>query len=604
MTFRPDRSIGWIWRALIAALCLLLPMASVLANVTGSEAYDRALAALSRSDGITAEVELRRAMNAGMPQAALAARMGEAQLLQGDLAEARRWLTKTPISKEEFAQGQRMLGILEMREGNLSQAGQAFDRALRLAPGDAALWVDIGRLRYMGGEQIQAIDAVSRALSLDRTNIRALEFRGQLVRDSLGPSAAIAVFEEGLRKAPEDIGLLGEYAASLGEAARAKEMLAVTRKMLRLKPGNNHALFLQAVLAARADKFDLARRLLWRTDETYRKRPAAMLLEGVLELRSGNNAVATELFEKLLSRQPENERVSRLLARSLYASGNFDEIVTRFAPAARRGDATPYMLVLIGRAYEALGDRAAAAPFLDRAALMDREGFIASDAGHIPLQVLAARWQEQPGNSDNVISYVRSLLAQGQLDRAIAISGIAVRSFPGYAAALTIAGDTRLADKQYHAALDLYRRAALVRLTLPLVRRIAFAYRQMGQAEAGRALTRAYAAQHPLDRDAILLAAQLQAEGGALKPASLLTLHAVSLPGGERDPLALSMLAFAQTSLGDARNGLDTARAAYRLQRWGMAPTMALVQAMRVDRRHMQAGILLSAKLQRFELAQ
>lgn len=600
MICRPERPVRWNWRAVLAALCLLVPSSAALAEAVGAEAFRKGLAALDRNDGIAAEVELRRALDAGMARPAVAARMGEAELLQGQLAEARRWLGPGQFSEPERAHGLRMLGLLEMREGNLPQAGKAFDSALKRAPRDAALWVDIGRLRYMGGEQIEAIDAVSRALSFDPANVRALEFQGQLVRDSYGPYAALPIFEEALRHAPQDIGLLGEYAATLGEAARAKEMLAVTRKILKLQPRNNQAFFLQAVLAARVGKDDLARRLLWRTDEAYRKRPAAMLVEAALELRAGNHAVASELFERLLSRQPDNERVMRLLARTLYEAGDYAELVTRFAPTARRDGAAPYLLVLVGRAYEALGDRAGAAPFLDRAAVLNTQGFSPAEAGEIPLEVLSARWQEQPGNADNVISYVRALLAQGQSARAVSVANSAVRSFPGSVTALTIAGDARLASGQFGAALEVYRRAALVRLTLPLVRRIATAYGRTRQDRAARELTRAYAAQHPLDRDAAILAAQYQAEGGDWKTAGVLALHAASLPGGERDPLAYSLLALSQVELGDPGGGLEDARAAYRLQRWGMAPTMALSEAMGAIKGQEGGAASLRNKLQHF----
>jgi len=223
-----------------------------------------------------------------------------------------------------------------------------------------------------------------------------------------------------------------------------------------------------------------------------------------------------------------------------------------------------------------------------------------AEAGKIPLEVLSARWQEQPGNADNVISYVRALLAQGQNARSVSVANSAVRSFPGSVTALTIAGDARLASGQFGAALEVYRRAALVRLTLPLVRRIANAYGRTRQDRAARELTRAYAAQHPLDRDAAILAAQYQAEGGDWKTAGVLALHAASLPGGERDPLAYSLLALSQVELGDPGGGLEDARAAYRLRRWGMAPTMALSEAMGVIKGQEVGAASLRNKLQHF----
>src|SRR5690606_21382383 len=57
-----------------------------------------ASAALARGDGIAAEVEAKRALDEGAPRGEVAALIGEAELLQGDLADARRWLADGEFS--------------------------------------------------------------------------------------------------------------------------------------------------------------------------------------------------------------------------------------------------------------------------------------------------------------------------------------------------------------------------------------------------------------------------------------------------------------------------------------------------------------------------
>ncbi len=58
--------------------------------------------------------------------------------------------------------GFHMLARLEMADGNLPAAGDAFDRALEGNGGTAEIWVDIGRMRYRGGEHHQALEAAQR----------------------------------------------------------------------------------------------------------------------------------------------------------------------------------------------------------------------------------------------------------------------------------------------------------------------------------------------------------------------------------------------------------------------------------------------------------
>ncbi|MCB2061795.1 MAG: tetratricopeptide repeat protein, partial [Novosphingobium sp.] len=141
---------------------------------------------LGHGDGIGAEVQLRRALEAGASRETVAAYMGEAFIQQDALEKARRWLEPGQFSSDSAAVGYRALGKLEQQEGNLPAAGRAFDRAIKLTPRDATMWVEIGRLRYAGTEHVLAIEAADYALELDPQNVRALEFRGQIVRDQLG----------------------------------------------------------------------------------------------------------------------------------------------------------------------------------------------------------------------------------------------------------------------------------------------------------------------------------------------------------------------------------------------------------------------------------
>jgi predicted Zn-dependent protease len=128
---------------------------------------------------------------------------------------------------------------------------------------------------------------------------------------------------------------------------------------------------------------DLARRLLARTGEVYDDVPAGRLLAGILELRTGNPVLAVDEFDALVRRQPDNAAAALLLGRALLASGDAREVVARLGPQAERSDATPYLLALVGRAYEHLGNRAAAARYLDRAAAA-RPALISGEASTSP----------------------------------------------------------------------------------------------------------------------------------------------------------------------------------------------------------------------------
>lgn len=521
---------------------------------------EKARVALASGDGIAAEAELRRALEAGSPRSAVAAMMGEALVLQGDMDHARDWLTKGEFAPGQEGYGWRMLGRVEQAEGNLPAAGRAYDQALRFSPNDGLLWVDIGRLRYAGGEQLQAIAAADHALVLAPAEIRALEFRGQLVRDAYGLVPALPWFERGLAIAPDDLGLLGEYAATLGELDRAHAMLKVTRHMLALDPGNPRALFLQSALAARAGKMGLARDLLGRIGDRAGQVPAVLLLSGILELEAGNANLAIDSLDRLVRAQPANAGASLVLARAAYAAG--DDAQLR---SVLRGTSNPssYLLALQGRAHERDGRRDLASPMLDRSAAIPASGLLVLDEGE-ELHILAADWAEHPGMLGTGVRYVRKLLGAGETAKAETIAERLRAANPGSGDAQAIAGDVQLMRGNPAGAIECYALAMEVRADPGLVARYARALDGAGRAGEADRLVEARLAASPTDAGLARLAADRAARRGDWpRVAELAGYLAARNP---RSAGVLVLLAQARLAIGDTKGARQVAMALHALQ--------------------------------------
>ncbi len=559
---RRTRALGLALAGLAAASLAVAGQAAPAGEAR--ELIAKAREDLGRGDGIAAEIRLKNALAQGASRVDVAALMGGAHLAQGDPREAREWLQPGQFSPADAVQGFRLLAQLERGEGRLPAAGAAYDRALALAPKDPTLWVEIGRLRYAGGEHTQALEAAEHALELGPRDIRALEFRGQLLRDQIGLRAALPWFETALEQAPDDLSLLGEYAATLGDLGRAKDMLAVTRHMLRLDGNNARAFYMQAVLAARAGDTRLARALLNRTGDAIEDMPAAMLLEGALELRAGNYNLAMNALERLVRLQPANARARLLLARAYDAGGESLVLVKRFADEATRPEASPYLLAMVGRAYENLGERERAAAFLDRAAA----------AATAPISPV---WQG---------SALGALIDAGQFAEAEAMAQTLLVSSPGSADAQIQSGDVQLAQGNGAQAMERYREAARIRLPEPLFIKTVGALLEAGDAASAASLVEAYLYQNPSSQPAVRLAAALAARSGDWRRCRLLLENAL-VNGGEGDARLLAELSLAQLRTGDADAAERSSRRAYLLQRssalsaeaWGMS-----LAALRHDR--------------------
>jgi tetratricopeptide (TPR) repeat protein len=570
MTCRPDKAFLGLLLALLALPALAGDRPDPLAQ---------AAAAIERGDGVAAEVAAQRALDAGMPHAAVDAYLGEAALLLGDADDARRWLAPGEFDPASAQRGFHALGKLELGAGHFGPAATAFDRALEAGGADARLWIDIGRLRYRAGEQHLAADAVNRALAIDPDEPQALKFQAELVRDAQGLVAALPWFERAARLAPNDLDVLGGYAATLGDIGRYREMLVVVRTMVKIDRTDPRAYFLQAVLAGRAGQDELARRLLASAKGAYDDTPPGMLVAGVLEYRAGSTELAVQRFDKLADLLPDSEMAVRLLGSALLADGDASEVVARFAGRAARADASPYLLTLVARAYEQIDRRDLAAPLLDRAArdLDVPVGPLApSEAGDLAIY----RWGDDPTAADVAVPTLRKLLSQGRMGEAAAYAAELRRRYPNSSDIEVLTGDAALLGGDAAGALTLYRSAKRVRWTGALARRIAAAERRLGHEDIADAELVVYLAQHPLDGTMAALVGRTAAAHGDWSRAAVLFGYAAHLPGGAGDPRLLADLADAQLHLGDRQRALANARRAYALQRSGPRTTGVLATAL------------------------
>ena len=524
--------------------------------------------ALARGDGFAAEALLQQAIEAGADRTSIAAMMGEAELLQDSLPEARDWLASGEFDDASRARGFHALARLEMRVGNLPAAGAAFDQALMSDPENAEIWADIGRLRYRGGEQLQAIEAADRAVELNHKSAQALHFRGQLARDAHGLAVALAWFEAALAQDPNDPQVLADYAATLGELGRAREMLVAVRKLARVEPGSPQVYYLQAVLAARAGKHALARTLLQRSGELERDVPAAMLLSALIDMQGGNYASASQMLARLYDIQPDNRRIETLLARSLYLSGSEAELVYRFGGLARRPSASPYLLTLVGRAHEALAERAEAAFYLDKAIEPRPSNLIAMRAD--------ALTESRAGNSaidGNLVSVIRALIVRGNTAAAASRMEQAGKRFSGSADVMSLAGDAHYARRNHGTALNRYRTSARVRRPWSMAKRMIMAYRAQGEQGEAKRLLVAHFAGDPGNGEAAGLVAASFASDGRLQDAADVLDHAFA-NGTQSDASLFAMRARLAAAFGDDAAALELARYGYAIQ-----PSNALAAA-------------------------
>ncbi|MBY0519043.1 MAG: tetratricopeptide repeat protein, partial [Sphingomonas sp.] len=517
---------------------------------------------LALGEGLAAQAALGRAKDAGFDMGRAHQLLAEALLLQGESDRALKEARKTPPRYAPYAL--RVAARALAAQGDLPSAQILLADVLRKADGKyAAAWVDLGRVRQLTGDVGGAIDAANRAIGLDRRNVDALTLRGELVRGQYGLVAALPWFESALKVDPWRYGTLIAYAATLGDAGRYGDMLRASRRAQAVRPGSADALYLQAVMAARAGNDDLARALLQRTGGGLDGRPGPLLLAGMIDYAGGGYQQAVEKWRAVVAAAPMNLVARRLLGAALLDGGDPRGAIEALRPVALRSDADSYTLQLVGRAFEATGERDWAVRFLDRSAIPVQAAALQFGTDD-DLGMLAKAVDDAPGSPVARVNYVRGLLFKGSTAQALDQAKTIVRAYPGVPQAHLVLGDTLMTLKRFDEAAASYARAANLRFDEATMLRSVEALEQGGKRDKAAVVVALFLAQNPGNVAARRLSAHWQI-ASAQWDAAIDTLEGLRADIGNRDAALLAELALAYAGAGEKEAAELYAAAAYDL---------------------------------------
>ncbi|MGR6329717.1 tetratricopeptide repeat protein [Sphingomonas sp. XXL09] len=514
---------------------------------------------LHLGDGPAAEGVISRARTAGLPANTLAGRLAAARLLQGDAQGAIDAAGAAPDERLAVRSRARALAV----QGDAGQGVRLLAAQLARDDTDGEAWADLGRIRLDAGEIAAASDAIARALRLRPGDPVVLTLSGELTRSRYGLIAALPWFEAALRRDAYFHPALIEYAATLSEVGRNRDMLAATRRALAARPNSPQALYLQAVLAARAGRGEVARDLLQRAGPAIAGLPGATLVGGALDYAGGGWERAIDSWRQLVADQPMNLPARRLLAAALLRSGDAPAAIAMLAPLIARGDADTYALTVAARAYERTGDRATAAQLLDRAASGGRTAatVFASDDGVAARLADAA---DAPDDPNYWLGVIRAQLTAGDAAGAVQQARTLVVRAPGAPAPLLALGDALVASGRFAEAAAVYARAADLAYDEPTMLRLVDAWGRAGRPRDAAAALSLFLQQNPQNIAGLMLLGHWQRLAGH-GDAAIETLEAVRRLAGNRDAALLAELAQAYAGADDGDIARVYGRAAYAL---------------------------------------
>ncbi|MBB6424804.1 tetratricopeptide repeat protein [Sphingopyxis sp. JAI128] len=529
-----------------------------------AERVELARVAIRLGDGVGAEAAVKGALAAGAKEAALRPLLARAYAMQGASARALQTIDAGPIIPEMIGEAAWVAGDVHLENGDLGAAREAYDRAVHELPRDAALWVDVARFRDANADTLGARDAVDYAIELNKANSAALAFKANLVRTEDGLNASLDWYDRALAADPDNADALIEQAATLGDLGRYRDMLAALRHAATLVPRDPRLFYLQAVLAARADNYRLARSLLQRTRGELDDQPSFMLLSAIVELELGGEAVAATWADRLITQQPQNFSAHRILAAANWADGDADGAIEALAPIVDRPDADSWSLLLAARAASELGRGGEAADYLARAAMLTR-GEAVPFAANNDYGLLTMAADNAPLDPAKVIPAISADISSGNSSSAIERAMRLRDANRGVADAHILLGDAALAGGRYELAVQAYRAArdldAGERTTLRLANALFRAGDVAGSGAAILALRDSQPSSIAADRLAGHLAMDLERWDQAIAH-----FERVRSRIGNRDVVILRELARAWAAKDDDRRALPLIDRAYRLQ--------------------------------------
>lgn len=519
---------------------------------------------LALGDGLAAESEIVRARQSGAPVDQTRHLLAHAKLLQNDPAAA--LAEAEAAAPQHAAYAARIRGRAFMALGDNEAALAEFEHALAADPRDSAVWADLARFRRATGDLAGAIEAADRALAMRPRNTEALVLRGELTRGQYGLQAALPWFDRALEVDPGNVTALLERAITYGDLGRMQDMLADARQAHALTGGHPTAWYLQAMLAARARNFELARLIYNRTGGVFDHTPAGMLLAGAIDFQTDNVGRSVERLGRLVALQPGNRKARRLLAAAQWRNGDSAGTIATLRPLADRPDADSYTLSLIGRALAREGDSAAASVYLARAAGPQPARSVIATLSDGEFAALRRAAAERPEDGPLQVRLISALLARGQGGEALQRSRRLQAVSPGAPEAHILVGDSYGVQGDFARAAEQYRRAANLAFTEPVALRLIEALDRSGQAPAAEQVLMLFVQQNPRNVPALVLLAgrRMQARDWA---GAIAIYEDLRRRIGNNDATILNNLAWAYSETGDYERALPLARRAWALDR-------------------------------------
>lgn len=321
---------------------------------------------LDTGDILSAEKEMRRALELGMPATEVMPWLGKTMLLQGHFEQMLAQIAADPQQPRLLAlRGHALLGLQRNEE-----AAKLFAQILADHRDHPAALIGQARLALQTPDHALALALVERALLRFPDDVDAWRLKGDLLRLKGDNAGALAAYRRALLLHPALVQAHVDIASlhiQSGQFDQAGKELAIARNVA---PSSLMLIYTQALLDFRQGKLQAAREQLQLVLRAAPEHLPSHLLMGVVMRSVASYPQAEQHLRKFLEANPGQAYASKLLASVLMHGGDARQALSVIAPLLPQHENDAELQALAGELSLRLRRFDQAAAYFDKASTL------------------------------------------------------------------------------------------------------------------------------------------------------------------------------------------------------------------------------------------
>jgi tetratricopeptide (TPR) repeat protein len=259
------------------------------------------------------------------------------ELRHGDLDALTRTAQQIIAGAPYAPDGYLMRALAEMNQQKFPDAEQDLTKAMGIAPGNSAPYVEMGNLYQLRKKYGEAIKFYQQALEKVPSATDALQGIMNAYLAQKQPEQAIAAARAQVAKSPTTGGFYDLLGTALFQRKDLKGAESAFRKAVELDSNNSDALLKLGEVQVAQGSVNEALALYQQSIKDHPREIAFYILAGEMYESQKSWDQAKTMYQKALEIQPDNPRASNNLAYLILQQGGNVDVALAMAQTARRG---------------------------------------------------------------------------------------------------------------------------------------------------------------------------------------------------------------------------------------------------------------------------